>query len=367
MPKWCDSTFRNAGAPTLFVGLCLATLACGPQEVPFPLGPQPFGAGTGWFHSPLAGSNAASAATRQSEQGSGGVTGSSNGAGSGPVRVIPNPDRTQTGAAQGGSSGPAPTQAQIPRGAAGAGPDTAGRSGGEVVPSRAETVPFDAGTEPNRNQVQASGLCTRIAAIQCAGEAHCCSAPKRSVTECQSTQRGSCNDQLYLDTLAANPITGFDSASTAVILEELENRSSQCDPSIAAWGLSSQGLRGILKGTLPANASCKPSGVNLMDKPSQAAALASCQDSDHYACLPKSLLGDWTCAPKSAAGGNCVTDDNCQMDMYCNNPNKAPLGRCAQRLQLGAACGASTTECSSLFCQGGQCVMAGVDVAYCGK
>jgi hypothetical protein len=224
-------------------------------------------------------------------------------------------------------------------------------------------LPFDAGSDPNRNQVQPGALCPRLAVIQCAAEAHCCFAPGRSVEACENAIRTSCANELFLDQIAAEAKTGFDAAAAAAAYAELETRSSECDLGIAAWGLGA--LRGILKGTLAPNQSCKPPGAaSVTDKRAQAAALASCKNIEEYACLPMSLLGDWTCAPKSASGGNCVTDDNCGPNLYCRNPNMAPLGRCAQRLALGASC-VNGSDCSSLYCQASKCVEAEQQVAFC--
>ena len=224
-------------------------------------------------------------------------------------------------------------------------------------------VPFYAGSDPNRNNVQPGMLCARLAVIQCAAEAHCCFAPGRSVEACESEVRSTCNDELYLDTIAANAITGFDAAAAATAYAELESRSAACDLDIAAWGLTA--LRGILKGTYNPNQSCKPPGASAINnKPAQAAALASCKQIEQYACLPMSLLGDWTCAAKNASGGNCVTDDNCQAGLYCRNPNMQLLGKCAARLALGTTC-TNGTECSSLYCKAGKCVAAEQQVAFC--
>jgi hypothetical protein len=224
---------------------------------------------------------------------------------------------------------------------------------------------FFAGDDPERNQVQPGGLCARLAAIQCAAEAYCCDAPGRSLEACETQIRTSCNDDLYLDTIASNAVTGFDAAAAAAAYSELESRSSQCDQGIAAWGLVA--LRGILKGTHAPNQSCKPPGAGAVtDRQAQAAALASCTNVEAYACLPTSLLGDWTCASKNPAGADCVTEDNCRAGMYCRNPSMAFLGRCAERLALGASC-ASGDECASLYCKGGQCVAVDQQVAYCLK
>lgn len=247
-------------------------------------------------------------------------------------------------------------------------PGAAGSGGGPsagTAGAMSGGAPFYAGSDPARNNVLPGGLCARIATIQCAAQAHCCFAPARDVEACEAELRNSCAQELFLDEIAANPITGFDADATAAILTEFEERSARCDIEIGAWGVSSAGLRGMLKGTLAPNASCKPAGVSAVtEKAAQAAALASCADIDQYACLPMSILGDWTCAAKSGNGGSCITDDNCQPDMYCSNPSMAPLGKCAQRLALGASC-ANGNECSSLYCKAGQCVAAEQQVVFC--
>lgn len=295
-------------------------LGCGPQRVPLPSEPR---------------SNAGQTAP---EGGSGGEVSGGGSGGSGGTRPSGGMGGRSGSAADGGGS----SQPQ------------AGRGGG---------VPFYAGDDPNRNNVQPGMLCPRLAVIQCAAEAHCCFAPGRTVEACESEIRDTCNDELFLDTIAANAITGFDPAAAAAAYMELESRSAACDLGIAAWGLTA--LRGILKGAYNPNQSCKPPGTSAInDKPAQAAALASCKQLEEYACLPMSLLGDWTCAPKSASGGNCVTDDNCKPDLYCRNPNMQLLGKCAAKLALGATC-TSGTECSSLYCKTGKCVDAEQQVAFC--
>jgi len=299
-------------------------LACGPQRVPLPSEPR---------------SNAGRTAP---EGGNGGGVSAGRGGGSGGSRPVGGSSGRAGSAAEGGSS-------SQPQGGGG------GSGGGGL--------PFDAGSDPNRNNVQAGMLCARLAVIQCAAEAHCCFAPGRSGETCESEIRDTCNDELFLDTIAANAITGFDAAAAAAAYTELEDRSARCDLEIASWGLTA--LRSILKGTYNPNQSCKPPGTSAINnKPAQAAALASCKQIEEYACLPMSLLGDWTCAPKSASGGNCVTDDNCQTGLFCRNPNMQLLGKCAERLALGATC-TSGTECGSFYCKAGKCVAAEQQVAFC--
>lgn len=303
------------------VALLLAGLvsACGPQRVPYPSGSRPGMAGR-----------------TAPEGGSGGKVSPTGGSGGSSGELA--------GAAADGGGGPEPQ----------AGSSAGGSSGGGV--------PFFAGSDPNRNQVQPGGLCARLAAIQCAAEAHCCFAPGRSVEACESEIRGNCNDELFLDAIAMDAVTGFDAAAAAAAYTELERRSSECDLGIGQWGLTA--LRGILKGTLAANRSCKPPGAaSVTDKRAQAKALASCTNITEYACLPMSLLGDWTCAPKNDSGGNCATEDNCRSGLYCRNPNMQ-IGRCTARLALGATC-AQGTDCSSLYCKGGKCVEAAQQAVFC--
>lgn len=295
--------------------------ACGPQRVPYPSGPRPGAAGR--------------VAPQGGQGGKVSPTGGTGGAGG-----------ELAGAAADGGNGSQPQAGSS---------SAAGSSGGGV--------PFFAGSDPNRNQVQPGALCARLAVIQCAAEAHCCLAPGRSVEACESEIRSTCTDELFLDVIAMDPITGFDAEAAAAAYTELERRSSECDLDIGQWGLGA--LRGILKGTLAANRSCKPPGAaSVTDKRAQARALASCANITEYACLPMSLLGDWTCAPKNDSGGNCVTEDNCRTGLYCRNPNMQPLGRCAPRLELGATC-TSGTDCSSLYCKGSKCVAAEQQVVFC--
>ncbi|HET8932703.1 MAG TPA: hypothetical protein VFN67_04645 [Polyangiales bacterium] len=304
--------------------LTLLASACGPQRVPYPTRPRPGSAG----RDQPEGGNAGMVAP------TGGVGGSRTGSGG---------ERAGTAADGGGGSQPQ------------AGSSEAGTSGGGL--------PFDAGSDPNRNQVRPGNLCARLATIQCAAEAHCCFAPGRSVEACENDIRTTCANELFLDQIAMDAITGFDAAAAAAAYTELERRSSECDLGIGEWGL--QALRGILKGTLAPGRSCKPPGASsVTDKRAQAAALASCTNIDEYACLPMSLLGDWTCATKNDSGGNCVTEDNCRAGRYCRNPNMQPLGKCAQRLALGASCGAGA-DCASLYCKGGKCVAVEQQVVFC--
>jgi hypothetical protein len=243
---------------------------------------------------------------------------------------------------------------------AGAGTGIAGAAG---MAGMVNGAPFDAGSDPKRNMVQPGALCTRAATIQCAGEAHCCLTPTRTVDACRADLAMRCTQELYLDQIAMNPITGFDASATSTGFTLLEEKASQCDVGIVAWAASDTGLRGMLKGTLSAGASCKPA-QNITDPPTAGAALASCKEIATTACLPQSILGDWTCAPKNAVGGACVTDGNCAAGTFCHNPNRAPLGKCAALGALGESC-SDGGECASRFCKAGLCVSPDQQLAYC--
>jgi hypothetical protein len=223
---------------------------------------------------------------------------------------------------------------------------------------------FDAGNA-SLNMVQAGAVCSRLATLDCAGEAHCCNSPGRTVATCQSDIMTACTQTLYLDTLSQNPITGFDKSAAASAFTVLEQKASQCDISVASWGASVDGLRSIFKGTIAPGKSCKPT-QNLMDKATAGAALASCTGIAATACLPKSVLGDWTCSPKNAAGGSCLTDNNCNDGLYCNLPSTSALGKCAATLPVGSSCTAPS-QCTSLFCKNSVCVAADQQAAYCLK
>ncbi|MET0387651.1 MAG: hypothetical protein ABW321_16900 [Polyangiales bacterium] len=372
MRKQWETTSGYAAAPALLswtiawtFALVSAVSACGPQTVPYPIGGRPASAARNPLPPPvtaLAGNNAAAAGRGGSrpETPARGQTPSSPPRGAAGTPAITTPSGPI--AAQGGSSAPPPSAA-----GGSAAPTTPITPSEPAQPSTGidtpSDVPFDAGTDPARNEVQPGSLCARIAAIQCAGEAHCCSMPGSTVERCTSELTSACRDTLYLDTIASNPVTGFDRNATRTFLDELERRSEACDPEVGAWFISPQGLRGILKGTIGPGASCKPPGADLSNRPVMAAALGSCQQSETHACLPGSLLGNWTCEPKGGAGSNCATDDNCLAGLFCEDAD--PLGRCAQRRQVGAECTEGLTECSSLYCSNERCVPPDAEVAFC--
>jgi hypothetical protein len=222
---------------------------------------------------------------------------------------------------------------------------------------------FDAGSDPNRNKVAPGTLCSRLAEIDCAGEVHCCNNPGRTVEACRADIMKTCTDNLFLDRMAGDPITGFDMAAAERAYTQLEEKAAQCDDTVAIWGGSPEGLRGILKGTVAPEAECTAPPEAIIDPPKVAAHLASCAQIATHACLPaQEEGGPWSCEARSTAGGPCFSDNNCVDGLYCNTAN--PMGACTERLADGTAC-TNPTSCKSLYCKKGSCVPADQQSAYC--
>ena len=220
---------------------------------------------------------------------------------------------------------------------------------------------FDAGTDPNRNNVTAGNLCARLAQIQCAGEQYCCEQPGRDRAMCESTMRDACMEDAYLDAISSNDATAFDAATAAATFAEVERLASICDPSIVRFSISRDGFMSMFRGTAQSGDSCFPAGTN----PAIAAAkLASCTDIARFACLPQSVLS-WRCVERGAAESPCFTDVNCLDGLYCPNPDlKIGQSKCEPRKPLGAQC-TWGNECESLFCEAGACVPESQRNAYC--
>jgi hypothetical protein len=209
----------------------------------------------------------------------------------------------------------------------------------------------------------ADTLCTHTAALQCDAEQRCCTAPGRSRDACLTAAKQTCASTLYLDELAANASTGFDSEAADAFFAELASRLQACDPTAPRWSARRGGLRTIFNGTLDAAQSCKPAQALTADKPTQAAALLACRDAENTSCLPASLLGDWTCSAHSATDGSCLTEDNCQDDAYCDNPQQT-FGKCQTRIRDGESC-SDGLQCDSLRCVDGKCISPDAQLAYC--
>jgi hypothetical protein len=256
--------------------------------------------------------------------------------------------------------------------AGGTGNPTGGRgNGGTTAPGTGGgstgggTAMFNAGTDPNRNQVPNNQVCDRVATIQCAGEAFCCSAPGRTFDACKATMKQGCIDQLYLDAITSNPVAGYDQAAASRTFTDYENKASQCDVGVTAWGASVDGLRGLPKGTLNGGASCLPPLDQITNRPVAAAYLAACKNAATTACYPNQTGITWTCSPRGNAGNPCFADTNCNDGLYCDNPTFALAGgQCKTRKPEGAAC-ALLNECQSLLCKRSQCVPVSKDNTFC--
>lgn len=230
------------------------------------------------------------------------------------------------------------------------------------APTIEKAAKFDAGSDPNRNKVSAAQLCERLATINCAGEAYCCDTPNRTVEACKQDLIMTCSSTLMLDKIAMQESSGFDAAAAEKAYAELESRASKCDPAVAQWGGSQDGLRGVLKGSIAPKASCMPAAS--IDPVQVGAALVACAQPETHACVYATLLDPWTCEPRSGEGGTCVTDNNCTDGLYCLVPTPGIAGSCKQRKAVGESC-ASPTECASLFCKKSLCVEADQQAAYC--
>ena len=218
--------------------------------------------------------------------------------------------------------------------------------------------------KPAAAPARPTGLCTRFAQLVCRGEQQCCDAPGRSTETCLSEMAQECEQELYLDQVAAHSSAGFDQSAADAAFEELEQLVERCDPGVVRWSLSQSGLRGMFKGTLVEGQSCKPAQALTADRATQASALLSCGPAEDIACLPKSLLGEWSCAAKQPIGASCVLDENCEANGFCDMPDAAALGRCTERLPLSALC-STDTQCASFACRYQSCVEADAQAAYC--
>lgn len=227
--------------------------------------------------------------------------------------------------------------------------------------------PFDAGSSSDRNQAAPGALCERLSTIQCAGEAHCCEKPGRDYATCKKAMMSGCAAQLHLDDIAKQANTGFDAQRATAAFSDFEALAARCDPSIAAWGSSSDGLRGILQGTVAHGKNCAPMGA-VNDPTIGGAALASCLDPAGYSCQPRASSSggklNWTCDAHSPVDGLCYSDVNCKDELYCNNPQNRLGAKCAARKADGMPCN-MPNECLSLVCRSNACARADQQAAYC--
>lgn len=230
----------------------------------------------------------------------------------------------------------------------------AGNGGGRI---------FDAGSDPNRNQVTPGQVCERLSTIQCAGEAFCCADPGRDFATCKQVMFEGCTSELMLDAVTLDPAVGYDEAYAEQAFTEYERKTSECDTSIADWAVSRDGLRAVIKGTIESDQSCAPSALVPSDE-ENAAALASCKYPETHACLPTAAV-IWRCSPLNDAGGRCMTDLNCKPGLYCDNPELKVTGSiCKVRKGEGEEC-ELPNECASLMCKRDTCVPADQQAVFC--
>jgi hypothetical protein len=222
-------------------------------------------------------------------------------------------------------------------------------------------APFDAGSDPDRNAVEVGTICDRLSTLQCAAEAACCDAPKRTQAECKRAMKASCDMDSMADAVAARAEAAFDAARAEQVFAELERMMSACDPDVIAYGAARDGLSSLFAGSVAADGDCTPD--SLLNTVQGGAALVACRERDTQACLP--TVGRWTCTMRAAVGGHCFSDENCEPDAYCDNPMLNVRGStCKPHEADGSAC-TVTTECESLFCKDGECVTPDVQLAYC--
>ena len=243
-------------------------------------------------------------------------------------------------------------------GVGGAGIPTAGSTA--EFPPLSERV-FDAGSEPDRNQVSAPQVCERMAAIQCAGEYFCCENPGRSVEVCEQAARASCEEG-RLHVIAQSDVAGFDEGHASQAFAQFETLASTCELSVPAFAISQPGFAGMFKGTLGEGESCMPPAAQLTNLDVAGPLLAACMDNARIACLPGLL--SWRCEPRADVDSNCLTDANCLDGIYCDNPGMDLSGRCAARKDVGTPCMVDN-ECQTLLCRGGACAEPTQQNVYC--
>jgi hypothetical protein len=284
-------------------------------------------------------------------------TGASSGAGQGGAGA----GGPGGGSGAGGPGGAGAQGGVGPGGAGGVGP---GGVGGDNSGGMGALPPFDAGTDPARNRVPAGQVCDRLATVQCAAEIACCGNPGRSFDQCKQIQRDGCTSEAHLDEVSLNPVANYSIDRAEAAFSQFEQMAARCDTSVAQWATTSQGLRGIVQGTVDRGGSCKPPTGQTTNPPVAAAYLASCRDGDNTACRPINLT-QWTCEGRGQVGAPCFTDLNCVEGVYCDNPELRPVGAtCKPRKPDQSGC-AAANECMSLLCKGGVCVPPSVGAVYC--
>lgn len=236
-----------------------------------------------------------------------------------------------------------------------------------------ENPEFDAGTDKNRNRVEPGGICQRLVEIQCAAERHCCGHPSDSMV-CIEELRDTCAG-LYLDAASEKSVSGFDPDVAEAVFFELERLAADCNPSIAHYAMSSDGLRSMFRGTLAPGEDCRGPNIEVRNPESGLAAAApymvACHQPDTYACLPDVVDG-WRCK-KRGTDSRCTSELNCKDGHYCDGHPVEGGGECQRRKRADEPC-ELPIECRSLNCHSeekfgdgveGTCAKVDQQTVYC--
>jgi hypothetical protein len=233
--------------------------------------------------------------------------------------------------------------------------------GGESGAGGTSGMGGDGDGDGDSNDVGPDGICARVAAIQCAAQEACCTAPEETVADCTQDALREC--QMLVGT-ANDPRVGYDRAAMKAALDDYQMRSEDCDPSVAERAVS--GFASAFKGTVAAGGDCLPQGgAGTMDISDLGAALASCMNNATTACLPSDT--DWKCTARGGEGSPCFTPINCQEGMWCDSTDAQALGDgvCAPQKAATESCNAPE-ECESFVCKSGSCVASDdVQAIFC--
>lgn len=234
--------------------------------------------------------------------------------------------------------------------------DAPASDGGSGVDAAAGAIDAGPAPAPDAGPITASSLCQELTTMLCAAEQACCtdaSARHASAEACFAATNADCLADLQAP--ASDGRTGYDPAIARAELDELAARLATCDSSIGPWFVSHQGLLRIYQGTVASGGDCSPSSA------SDTVPVLSCVAPAVCRLRPLPLGG--TCGAARTQGDSCVTEIECADGLRCNPPESLN-GQCAPRLATGMGC-TIDGDCTSLICEGNQCVDATVDRVYC--
>jgi len=240
--------------------------------------------------------------------------------------------------------------------------DDAGQEGEPADDGGQAGAEADAGNRPDAARVAAADVCDRLSSIQCSGEASCCDAPGRDHAACKTAMRKVCEDELNLDEIAADSISGYNEYKAAAAFAAFESLVDDCVLDVVDWAISVDGFLGVVEGTREQGDDCAPPDLAAATVADVGAALVSCRNGASVACLP--TASGWTCQPRGEVGGQCFTDANCKDGLYCVKDLFGYDGVCAERKPEDAPCTAKN-ECQSYVCNQGVCAPVDRQAAYC--